>query len=81
MPTRTSVVFGIGGLVLAACGLVLAETFDAPAFAVGGVIAVIAVFIAREAWFYRGASRAWLLQAAVIAAVIALASAVSALSR
>ncbi len=67
-------------LVVAAGLLVVADVFDAPALAVLGCAAVIAVLAARESWLSRGHGGQWIAMLGVVVGVIAVAFAASVLA-
>lgn len=77
MTSRTFLLVALPCLLLAAASLVLADALDAPALAVFGCAAVLAVVAARESWQWRGRGRQWLASVSLIVMVVAIAFLVS----
>jgi hypothetical protein len=76
---KTFLIVAAPCLVLAAASLVAADVFNAPALAAVGCAAIVAVLVARESWSWRGYGKQWAATVGVIAAVMAVAFAVSVL--
>lgn len=68
---RFLVVAATGGLV-AASSLALATTLDAPGFYVPALLAILAIFVAREGWLWEGDGRGWLVMIGALIAAIAI---------
>jgi hypothetical protein len=60
-------------LVLAAPCLALAGAFDSSLLAVAGALFVLAIFVAREAWLWRGGGRQRLILMGAIGGAIVVA--------
>jgi hypothetical protein len=67
LPTLVLCVAASAGL------LVLAAVLDAPALAAVAMVLVVACFVARDAWRWRGAGRQYLAVTLLLVAVVALA--------
>ncbi len=73
MTTRRFLATAAFGLVVIACALALAELLDAPWLRVVAVALLLGIFIAREAWAWRGHGRTWLAISGALLSVFALA--------
>ena len=80
MSSRSFLLVALPCLILAATALVFADVLDAPALALVGLAAVVAVVVAREAWQWDGRGRQWLLMMGGIVAIVGVAFVASAVT-
>lgn len=62
-----------GLLASGAALLILSSVTDSAVLAVAGAGCIVAVFVAREAWVWRGAGRQWLTMVGALAVIVLVA--------